>query len=218
MKKITVLLCALLLSIILNAEPINMYRFGFLAPQDASIGSMFGFCYGSSIDNTVVLFPSADLFYRNFSKERKIGYATDNANNPVQTIQKTSDISTYYLPLQLNGKVNIPADSKFKPFVGGGFGLGLLWENVFVAAFQEDNADHTFHSTVKETKFYSGFNWNLQAGVRYSLSRHTAIYGELFYNGGRMKRDIQVTDTGITWNEIDMSGVGLRIGLEVPAF
>jgi hypothetical protein len=71
---------------------------------------------------------------------------------------------------------------------------------------------------VNETKFFSGFNWNLHAGVRYLLSRHTAIFGELFYDDGRMKRDILVTSIGITWREINMNGIGLRIGLEIPAF
>lgn len=113
--------------------------------------------------------------------------------------------------MELNGQVNIHKQEKLRFYAGGGFGFGLLWEDVYVAADQN-------HLAVNETKFFSGFNWNLRCGARYPLSRHTAIMGELFYNNGRMKRDITVTPIGITWHEINMDGIGFRIGLEVPAF
>jgi hypothetical protein len=211
MKKISVLFIVLVLFTVLYAEPINMFRFGFLAPRDSNIGTIAGYCYGASFDNTVTLFTSGDLFYRNYSKQKSIGYTSAIGSTQVVPMIKTSDISTYYIPLQFNGHVNAYTIDKYKFYCGGGFGFGLLWEDVFVAA------DDT-HLAVNETKFFSGFNWNLRAGARYPLSNHTAITGEVFYNNGRMKRDVMVTPVGITWNEIDMGGFGMRIGLEVPAF
>jgi len=196
----------------LAADPINVFRFGFLAPKDVYTGTIAGYCYGSTFDNTVTLFTSGDLFYRNYTKQKKIGYyEIANSGTHVATYLKTADISTYYIPLFLNGQVNIPMQDKFRIYCGGGFGFGLLWEDVFVAADPE-------HMAVDETKFFSGFNWNLRSGVRYPLSRHTALIGELFYNSGRMRRDILETPVGITWHEINMDGIGLRVGLEVPAF
>lgn len=86
MRKFIVLVAILLVAATLYSEPINIFRFGFLAPMDASIGTMAGYCYGSSFDNTITLFTSGDIFYRNYVKEKKIGYATDDAHNPVSII------------------------------------------------------------------------------------------------------------------------------------
>jgi hypothetical protein len=209
MKKIIVLSFCLFLFTILGANSLNMFRVGFLAPKDTSTGTILGYCFGSNYDNTVLVYGSGDLFYRRYSKGKKISYA-DNAGNPAQTVLKTTDISTYYIPLQINGQVYIPTNDNLKLYFGGGIGLGLLWEDVFVAA-------DSYHNTINETKYFDGLNWSLCGGVRYPLSRHTALIGELFYNAGKMKRNMQVTPIGITWDEINMNGIGMRIGLEVPS-
>jgi outer membrane protein W len=182
-------------------------RAGFLAPADAKTGFMFGAYEGWTIDNAVQLHLAGDFYMKNYSKVKNIGYQTDVANNPVTTRQKTSDISTYYLPLTFNLRVGIPAQSAITPYVGAGLGWGLLWEDVYVAADTE-------HKKVDTVKFYNGFNANLAAGARLPLGERSTLTGEVFYNIGAMKRNIEETDTGITWDEISMNGIGLRLGVE----
>jgi hypothetical protein len=109
-------------------------------------------------------------------------------------------------------RIGVPADLPVIPYGGLGLGWGLLWEKVFIA---EDTSVEPPNEKIDEINFYNGFNWTIQLGARYPLSPNASFYGETFYNGGKMKKDIEKGAEGITWDEIDMSGLGLRLGIEV---
>jgi hypothetical protein len=85
-------------------------------------------------------------------------------------VEKTADITTTYVPLQGNLTINLPVRSSVKPYITAGIGWGLLWEDVYRAAFVGENGNTV--PQYDEVKFYNGFNWGLAGGV--SLNWATA--------------------------------------------
>jgi hypothetical protein len=213
MKKIIITLIALmfLLPCLFASTGMNV-RFGFLAPSATKTGIFPGFSYGFNIDNLIDMGLGADFFYRNERETRTISVAETPGGTEVITKQVGSDLTTYYLPLMASVRIGVPVDLPVIPYAGGSVGWGLLWENVFIAA---DDTEDPPIVQIDDNNFFSGFNWGLQLGTKYLLSPNAGVYGEFFYNGGKMKKDIEKGIEGITWDEINMSGVGLRLGLEV---
>ena len=211
LKKFLVLffLIAIFINLSALSKTMNL-RAGFLVPNDAKMGFIGGLCYGTKFDESISLYFSTDYFYKNYSKIKKIGFHTSSGGNNVSEMRKSADITNYYLPMMGNLQVNFPLQDRLKLYGTVGLGYGLLWENVFVAANPDDDTEK-----VDDVKFYSGFNWNLATGLKTGLGRNSSIYGEFFYNGGIMKRNLKADDYGVTWDQIDMSGIGMRVGIEL---
>ena len=211
MKRILtiVLLCSLLAGL---AATESKLRFGFLAPKDAKTSFIGGFTYGSRIDEAVGLETSADFFYKSYTEKRKVASGTTPGGTDFITVQKSTDINLIYVPLMANLNVYLPIRSAVNPYVSGGIGWGLLWEDVFIAAYEND--DNETVPAYDNVKFYNGFTWNIAAGVSYKLGSKSNVFGEVFYHGSKMKRDFDQTEYGITWDEVDMSGIGMRLGVE----
>ena len=187
-------------------------RLGFLAPSGAKTGIFPGLSIGYNIDNIVDMGIGFDYFYSNDREVRTISVSETSGGSTIVTKSVGSDITTYYIPLMVGLRVGVQTDLPVIPYGGVGLGWGFLWEKVYIAA---DDAEEPPIEQIDETNFYNGFNWTLQLGAKYPLSTNVSLYGEGFYNGGLMKKNIQRDALGITWEEIKMSGFGLRAGLEL---
>ncbi|MCB5230837.1 MAG: outer membrane beta-barrel protein [Candidatus Cloacimonas sp.] len=187
-------------------------RVGFLAPSGADTGVFPGLSYGVNVDNVVEVGFGFDYFYKNFQEKRYVEFDTSSAGNNIDHARVNSDITTYYIPVMGTIRVSLPMELDVVPYIGTGLGWGLLWEDIFIA---EDLTPNNEHNKIDEVNFYNGINWTLQFGVKYALSQNASIYGETFYNGGKMKKNVRRDSSGITWSELNMSGAGLRIGVEL---
>ncbi len=213
MKKTLIIMAVMLLLIpTLHANKGLNVRLGFLSPSATKIGIFPGISYGFNIDNIVDMGIGGDFFYRNERQTRTISVSETPGGTEVEQKQVGSDLTTYYVPLMAAVRIGVPVDLPVIPYGGVGLGWGLLWEKVFIA---EDTTVEPPNEKIDEVNFYNGFNWSVQLGAKYPLSENASFYGETFYNGGKMKKDIERGAEGITWDEINMSGLGLRLGIEV---
>lgn len=214
MKKTLILLFMCLLLTALGAAESRL-RFGFLAPKGAETSFIGGFTYGRRIDEAVGLDMSMDFYYKSYTEKRKIGEYDSAAGNTVESHIVSGDYKTTYIPLLANVYINIPLDGPVQPYASAGIGWGLLWEDVFIAAHEEHNVQGQLETVpaYDEVNFYNGFAWNIAAGVSHKLGTKSSIFAELFYHGAKMKDDIDYSDFGVTWDEVDMSGIGARLGL-----
>jgi outer membrane protein W len=211
MKKfVLVAFCVVLLVPALLANNGLNVRVGFLSPSASKTSFFPGISYGINIDNVVELATGFDYFYNNSKETEKIGQYDSDSGNLIDTIEMGSDITTIYVPIMGTLKVGIPLDAPVIPYAGIGLGWGILWEDVFIAADPDGDFDG-----IDKVSFYHGFNWATQIGVKYPLAPRASVYGEAFYNGGKMKSDIKKDAYSITWDEINMSGMGLRLGIEL---
>ncbi|MCD4828584.1 MAG: porin family protein [Candidatus Cloacimonetes bacterium] len=211
MKRILIISFMCMLLVGLSAVE-SKIRFGFFAPDGAETSIIGGFTYGKRIDEAVGIDMSFDFYYKGYTESRKFSSGTTSGGLDVSGMQKTADIKTTYIPLLTNLYVHLPVRSKVNPYLSAGIGWGLLWEDVFRAAFTND--DNEDIPVFDEVTFYSGFAWNISAGASYQIGRKSHVFAEAFYHGAKMKNDIETTDFGVTWDEIDMSGLGMRVGVE----
>lgn len=187
----------------------NQFKFGFYIPNDSKTGMIFGGTYGSKIDESVDIFASGDFFYRNYVDDKTINVDTSNAGNEIISIKRSSDISTYYIPLMANVRVKFDYNNT-QPYIGGGLGWAMAFEDIFIAKDVENNTP-----LIDDVNFYHGFAGNINAGWLLPLGSRSQFLMEGFYNWSECKRNKEVSSTGITWDQLDMSGFGMRIGLAV---
>jgi opacity protein-like surface antigen len=185
------------------AKPFTQFRFGTLNPKDATSGLMLGVRVGRDFDNQILVGFSADLFWKTYTEESVIADSVTAGGTVYSTVQREVDYKTLILPLMLTIDVQIPVqNSPIKPYFGGGIGYQLLFN-------KEDN----FVDKISDSRFYSGFGYQFEIGAEYQMSPHTGFTLEGFYNGCKTKRDGDGESGLPTWEEVDISGFGFRVGL-----
>jgi opacity protein-like surface antigen len=212
MKKYSILISLLLGAIMLNAGV--GFDIGGYKPADSKLGTIWGVDLLKNIDERVDLNLSVNYFRKNYEGGTREYLKTPTSGS---LILKDSDITTSYLPLMAGFRVAV-GEHEFQPFVGGGLGFGLAWESVYnrvPASGTEGTESYEPPFTVDETKFYSGFTWQINTGVRYEIASSSQVYAKLFYNRAVMTRDRKSTDEGLLIKELNLSGVGLSIGIRV---
>ncbi len=91
----------------------------------------------------------------------------------------------------------------------GGVGYELLWVN-------ENNYDPA--NLVDDLRFYSGFGWQVGAGVSLPMSRNSDLFAEALYHGGSPSKD-KGTKAGLpVREEVDMSGLMIKLGIRLYNF
>lgn len=207
MKRLMLLLTLMCFSMgLLLAVNQSSFRFGFYGPSDSNAGMMLGASRGTFVDERVEIFGSGDFFFRTYTQDKKINTTTTPGGSEISTIKRSADISTYYLPLMGNIRVKFPYNKTFSPYVGGGIGWSMAWEDVFIA-------EDSLTSKIDDVNFFNGFAANLNSGVILPLGSKSDVYFEAFYNWSNCKRNQKETSAGIFWDELNMSGLGIRMGL-----
>lgn len=216
-KKLIFLMLVLLLTVSLSANKGINIRAGFLSPSGAKTGFMPGISYGLNVDDVVELAVGFDFFYRSYEETKTVSATDRETGTTVEVIEAGSELKTGYIPVMATLKVGVPVELPVLPYAGVGLGWAILWEDIFLPAgeYHGENDELVEVDKVEELDFYNGFNWILNLGAKYRLSPNVHIYGETFYNFGKMKKDIETGETGRTWDEVDMSGLGLRLGIEM---
>ena len=181
----------------------HVIRIGYYIPDAAKNGVILGYQMGKTIDDRVSFGLSTDLYTRKYVDLVEID-TTGIDLADITTNQVNIDFSTYMLPIQANVIVNIPMDiAGMTPYLGGGLGFAILL-NREVNYINDDTDMH----------FFSAFVWNIAGGLNYELGSNSAARFELFYNRAVMKGSRDKTEAGFpTYDELNMSGLGIRIGL-----
>ena len=182
------------------------FRFGQLNPKDAKSGLMIGFNHGVSVDERVDVGFSTDLFWKNYTKETLIDATTLGSSVTESTYMREIDFKTILLPVMATANVRIPLEEYSPVFfiLGGSIG----WEFLF-------NQEKNYTEDEEDKRFYNGFGYMLNAGVLYQIGSRSAILAELGYNGSKVSR-AKDTAAGLpVWNEVNVSGFMLRVGLRL---
>lgn len=211
MKKLMLIISIMSISLLCLANnEQRSFRIGFYNPQDSKAGLMLGGTTGIDVDERVEINFSGDFFIRNYTDDKDINVQNTVGGNEIVTVLRTADISTYYIPIMGNVKIKIPYTENIVPYAGGGIGYAMAWEDIFIAADTTANS-----SKIDDVNFYHGFAGNVNLGVNLPLGSKSNLYLETFYNWSVCKRNKKENATGITWDELNMSGTGIRLGLAI---
>lgn len=181
----------------------HVIRVGYYMPDAAKNGVILGYQMGKTVDDRVSFGLSTDLYSRKYVDLVAID-TTGIDLTDITTNQVNIDFSTYMLPVQVNVIVNLPMDvSGMNPYLGGGLGFAMLL-----------NREVNYINDDTDMRFFSAFVWNISGGLNYELGSNSAARFELFYNRAVMKGSRGKTEAGFpTYDELNMSGLGIRIGL-----
>ncbi|GBD93875.1 hypothetical protein BMS3Abin05_01470 [bacterium BMS3Abin05] len=191
-----------------NNGRVTIIKLGYFAPKDVKSGLMGGIMLGSAVDENVDIGISVDYFSRTFKKDQIVA-KTVSAGGVVQsTVQRTMDFSTHAIPIMANIIVKFSSRMPFTFFLGGGLGYELLF-----------NKETNYKENISEKRFYHGVGWQLEGGAMFRIGRYSWFFGEVFYNEASPSRNKNKNAQGLpTWEEVDFSGVGARVGFRLGGF
>ncbi len=203
MKKVFVVLALLSVLVpVFGAGRGASFHGGFFKPASADGGFIWGVRQLRFIDSKLTFGAGFDMLYLNYDDEKELGFKDETGIVDVIKVEKSVDIKTYYFPVTASLILELPINPKLNFCGSFEAGWGLLWEKVYRA---EDEID--------DVKFYHGFNYRVTAGVKYPLGEKSHLFGRALFSGAKLKRDVEKTDTGIVWDEVDMGGFGIIGGV-----
>ncbi len=176
-------------------------RVGYLNPKDAKSGFAIGASLGTAVDEAVSIGVAADLFRRHYVRTSAVATKDYESGLSETTVEKQVDYNTTILPVLAELLVKMRANRMLAYLLRGGLGYELLW-----------NKEQNFEEGVSETRFYSGFTWQVGGGIMLRLGRRSDITGEVFYSSAEVSRNRAKTSAGLpVWDQVDLSGIGARV-------
>ena len=205
-----VILAVLIGTGIMNAQsPTTEFKIGVLNPSGMESGLFFGVNSGRMIDEAMSWSISLDVFMDSYTEEMVIDTLAGGGGTPTITDNVTEiENSSFYLPVmvKLNYEKNLETGLVLRG--GAGVGYALMWVN-----------ENNYRDDIEKTRFFSGFTYRFSAGLGIQISSSANLFIDAEYNGGDVSRDKGENSAGLpVRSEIDMSGLGLRIGVSIFNF
>jgi len=202
-----IIFCLTIVNFAFSQGKMTEFNIGLLGPTDAESGFYGGLNLGRMVDENVGVSLGVHVYYSSYTKDEKVGETRDGqivVSETATELDQSATLIPLFFQLHYVGPITKSLDLK----VTAGIGYELLWNSIT-----------NFEKSKDGTDFYSGFGWNVGAGVSLPISRASDFYGEVFYHGGAPSRDAGKTEDGLpVRSEIDMGGLGVRIGLRLYTF
>ncbi len=180
---------------------------GYLNPKGTEPGLLLNGSYGVSFDERVDFSLGVGFFHRNYTKETAVADTAFQSGINETTVQRLLEYTTTILPVSANVNVRIP----FQPPVYWIFGAGLSYQFLF-------NTEHNFEDDIKEKRNYKGWGWTARAGIEYLLGSRSSIVIEAIYNHAKVKGNEDKSLGLPVWNEVNITGLGIRAGLRLEFY
>jgi hypothetical protein len=182
-------------------------RVSYYDPEDSDTGFAIGGSFGSAFSDAVTLSFGTDVYFKKYEARSEVASETGET---WQSTLYTTDIaySTYAVPLMAELKANIPIISIFSVYGHIGAGYQLFW-------IKEINRAEN----VSERDFYGGWVWSIGIGPSLQIGGDTWLFFEGYYTGSTVSRNRDDISLGLpVYQEIDLSGFGIRFGISVVTF
>jgi hypothetical protein len=184
------------------------FKVGLLIPSEAESGFIGSIGFGKMVDEKIGAGLELNYYGKTFTKETNVANDPGAPGAPpTQTIATEIENSTTLIPIMFNIVLVTQAGPNFDLRFTGGVGYELLWVN-----------ENNYKDNIEDTRFYSGFAWQVGAGASIPMSRNSDIFAEALYHGGSPSKD-EGTDLGLpVRTEVDMSGLMVRLGIRLYNF
>lgn len=184
------------------------FKVGLLGPKDAATGFFGGLTFGRSIDQNLGIALELDVYKKSYDKEEKIDTTGLNiphvqTNDIMQTFKQNAWLFPIFFQFQYLGELTPVLHLK----VTAGLGYEFLYTSY-----------NDFVNKREDSFFFHGFAWHVDAGASYPLSRASDFFGEILYHGGSPSKNKKDHNGFPVRTEVNMSGLGFRIGLRVYNF
>jgi len=184
------------------------FNVGILAPTDAESGFFGGINLGRMVDEKIGISLGIHVYHSSYTKESKVGEDDGSGQIVISQTATELDQSATLIPLLFQLHYTGPITQALDLKVTAGLGYEFLWNSI-----------NNFKEGKERTDFFSGFGWQVAAGISIPISSASDFYGEVLYHGGTPSSDKGKTEQGLPLRtEVDMSGLGIRIGLRLYTF
>jgi hypothetical protein len=188
-------------------EKFTEFQAGILIPADAKTGFLGGFTFGRMVDESIGWGIELDCYRKTYTKETTVDSTTLSMvqEHVVQTeIENATTMIPVYFKIILHTQIAPKLDLR----AGGGIGYEFMW-----------NSETNYLLHKDDSRFYSGFSWQIGGGLSLPLSRASDLFLDLSYHGGSPSRSKSENKLGLPIRtEVDMSGFMIRAGLRLYTF
>ncbi|MBN1406305.1 MAG: hypothetical protein JW956_00865 [Calditrichaceae bacterium] len=204
----SVLVLFMLTSIVFAQGKYTEFKVGLLGPKDAATGFFGGLTFGRSVDQNLGIALEIDVYKKSYDKEEKIDTTgLDIPHLPTTDVMQTFEQNAWLFPIFFQFQYLGEITPVFHMKVTAGLGYEFLYTSY-----------NDYENKREDSFFFHGFAWHIDAGVSYPLSRASDFFGEILYHGGTPSKDKKDRNGFPMRTEVDMSGLGFRVGLRVYNF
>ncbi len=183
------------------------FRGGYFNPKGTAAGFILGTSFGFFFDERVDLSLGVDYFHKNYTKETTVADTNYVSDIDERTVVRELEYNTTILPITACVNIRFPFQYNTSWYVG----VGVSYQFLF-------NSENNFRENIEEKRTYKSFGWLARAGIEYNIGSRSSIFLEALYNNCRVKRNEDVKEGLPVWNEVDISGLGIRTGLRLEFF
>jgi hypothetical protein len=188
------------------------FRVGQLDPKDTKSGTLFGLAFGNGIDDKLYWEFEANYFRKSFT-EGTVVPDTVSGGTIISTKQVELDYTTTILSLFFG----FVFENRFGGAEPGGSQSGFYFRGSAVGGWEFIwSKERNFVDDISRTRKFDGPGFQLTAGLGYRISYSGILYVDALYNGAIGKTGETRTEEGLpTFEQIDVTGVGFRVGLNL---
>jgi len=207
-KKYAVIICVMLALGSVMGQNMKSLEFmvGSLNPENLKSGMIWDFKYGIAVDEAVDISLGIAYFRKTYKEETTVADSV-NSTEDYTTKQQTLEYNSNLFPITANATIHTPISPQFGVY----FGAGLSWQ---ILISKENN----FEENIDETRNYNGFGWVARVGAEWQLGTRSSLIGELYYNNCKVKGNKEIKTGLPTWDEVDVTGLGFKVGLRVELY
>ena len=208
MKKLLLLFVILTaVSMVPAQEKFTEFQAGVLIPADAKTGFLGGLTIGRMVDESVGWGIEIGIYRKTYTKETTVD-STSTSMVVEHTVQTEIENATTMVPLNFKIIVHTQIAPKLDLRAGAGIGYEFMWNS---------ETNYVLHKD--DTRFYSGFCWQVGGGLAFPISRASDFFVDLSYHGGSPSRGDTKNSLGLpVRTEVNMSGFMIRGGIRLYTF
>jgi Outer membrane protein beta-barrel domain len=188
------------------AQQVIGIQLGFHNPKATDTGFIIGGTIGSEIDERFDISVGLD-FYRKSYEETTTIAQDDGAGGLIH--QEVTDVksSVVMLPLMFHARYKIPLGSDVNvpltPYIQGGLGYIMSWYGY-----------ENYETGADENSYFGGFGFRIALGAMYQMGSSSQFSFEFYYMSASLSHEEDDEEIGRpVKSELDMSGLGVRLGL-----
>ncbi|MBN1783173.1 outer membrane beta-barrel protein [bacterium] len=183
------------------------FQVGNLNPNGTPAGVIWDLKYGIAVDEAVDISLGAAFFNKSYTKVTAVAEQSTASGVEPTTKQAELEYNTKLFPISAQATVHLPLSHPFGIY----FGAGLSWQFLL-------NKENNFVDGIEETRKYNGGGWIARVGAEMKLGTRSSLMGEVHYNHCTVKGDEDKKQGLPVWDEVDVTGLGFKVGLRVEFY
>jgi hypothetical protein len=163
--------------------------------------------YGIAVDEAVDISLGVAFFNKTYTQSSTVAEDVSAGGTVNTTKQLEVEYSAFLLPITANATIHLPMSPQFGLYAGA----GLSWQFLI-------NKENNFEEDIEDTRTFNGGGWVARVGGEMQLGTRSSLLAELHYNHCTVKGDTKKKEGLPVWDEVDVSGMGFKVGLRVELF